>query len=273
MQKKYYIFIIILTIYFRGFGQFAFPPSSPQSSGMGNISASLKDWRAASDNIAALPLSGKTSIALSLSQYYMLPEMSYKTITFAIPTSKINALGMHYTNFGTPSYNEQRLAIQYAQLLGKSISIGLELDYLHCGTSDIYYDKYHRITFATALQLYLSKDLTLGFYAFNPLSVNLNETYNQKIPTIIKIGMGYNIAPQLLAAVEFEKNIYMKHCINTGLEYKAFEFLDIRIGFSSQPIIYSVGIGFKRKSWSIDFSTQMHNQLGISPSIAVAYIF
>ena len=273
MQKKYYIFIIITMIHFRGSAQFAFPPLNPQSSGMGNLSVVLKDSRAATDNIAALPLSNKSAVAIGLSQYYMLSEMSYKNIAFSIPISKINALGMHYTHFGSSVYNEQRLALQYAQLLGKNISLGVELDYLHCGTSDIYYDKYHRITFSTGLQIYLSKDLTLGFYTFNPFGVSLNKTYNQKIPTIVKLGMGYNITPQLLAAIEFEKNIFMKHCINTGLEYKAFKFLDIRIGFSSHPIMYSVGVGFKHNSWAIDFSTQVHNHLGVSPNIAVAYLF
>ena len=85
--------------------------------------------------------------------------------------------------------------------------------------------------------------------------------------------MAYNITPELLAAVEFEKNIFMKHSIKTGLEYKALDFLDIRIGFSSHPIMYSVGVGFKRNNWAIDFSTQVHNHLGISPSIAAAYLF
>lgn len=273
MQKKYYIFIFIITIHFRGLAQFEFPPLNPQSSGMGNLSVAIKDWRAASDNIAALPLSNKNIVAIGLSQYYMLSEMSYKNIAISIPTSKINAFGIHYTHFGSSAYYEQHLALQYAQLLGKSISFGVELDYLNSGTSDIYYDKYHRITFSTGLQLYLSENLTLGFYTFNPFGVNLNETYNQKIPTIVKLGMAYNITPELLAAVEFEKNIFMKHSINTGLEYKALDFWDIRIGFSSHPIMYSVGVGFKRNSWAIDFSTQVHNHLGISPSIAVAYLF
>ena len=58
-----------------------------------------------------------------------------------------------------------------------------------------------------------------------------------------------------------------------GLEYTFFDFVNARIGLSTNPMIYSFGIGIDRSSWGVDIAMMMHSTLGVTPQISAMYKF
>ena len=270
-RLKFFFFIAFVSLYISGISQFAFPAIGAASNGMGGTTVALSDFWSGIDNIAALSRCNTTTIGVSFSESFMLSQLSYKTLAFATPVSKIGVFTLKYTHFGSSAYSEQRISGAYSQHIGNHIAIGAELDYLYCGTNDIYYDTYHRLTFSAGTQVYPTKDLTIGFHVFNPFGISLNKNYNQSIPSVIRLGIAYHITSRMLTTIELEKNVYMRHNIKTGIEYKFSNYMFARLGFNTSPIIYSFGIGVKRNHWTIDISSQIHTQLGASPSISLSY--
>lgn len=271
MKLKYLFFTLFVSLYLNGISQFTFPTIDAASSGMGGTSVALSGFWSGVDNISALTSCKAPTIGISFSESFMLSQLSYKTLVFATPISKVGAMALRYTHFGNTTYSEQRISAAYSQSIGKHIAIGIELDYLYCGTNDVYYDTYHRFTFSAGTQVYPTDELCLGFHVFNPFGISLNKDYNQTVPAVIKLGVGYHITSRMLATVEVEKNIYMRHNIKTGIEYRFGEHVFTRLGFNSSPIIYTFGMGVKRNSWAIDISSQIHTQLGASPAISLTY--
>lgn len=271
MRKKICFLMLYVSLSVGCMSQFAFPVVGARAASMGGVSVALSDFWSATDNVAALSELDEPTFGTALRQNFMLDRLCYKTLAFAVPVSKVGAVGLRYTHFGSAVYSEQRLSALYSQRLGKRVAVAAELDYLYCGTNDVYYDNYHRITFAVGTQMYLTPDFTVGFHVFNPFAVALNKAYNQSIPSVVRLGVAYNITSQLLAAVEFEKNLYMRHTIRSGVEYKFLDCFYARLGFSTEPLIYTFGVGVERRRWTVDIGTQVHNALGVSPMVAVTY--
>ena len=271
IRKKYSLFALFFALTFSAYSQFEFPVVGSRGAAMGGVSVGLKDFCSTIDNIAGLSYLNNRYIGIGFAENFMLSELSYKSIQMAAPISGINAMALRYTHFGNIGYSEQRVAMQYAQRLGLYVSLGVELDYLHCGTSDVYYDKYNNVSFAVALQVRPSDDWVIGAYAFNPFGRVVDTDIS--IASLFKLGASYAVSPLLEAAVEVEKNVYMKHNIRWGLEYKVFDFMFTRIGFSTCPILYTFGVGLVIGDLNIDFSAHVHNSLGVSPNITVNYSF
>ena len=273
MRKKCLIFTIFLATFFGGVSQFTFPVCGARSSALGGNTVALSDFWSAMDNVAGLTNISSFDIGVAFSNNFALAELSSKTVAIASPLSKTNAIGLKYTHIGSSLYFEQMIALEFAQMIGQKISLGIELDYLNCGTSDVFYDEYHLFTFATAIRLYPSKNLVIGFYVFNPTSIAANNDYSQYVPAIMKLGTEYQITPDFAAYMEIEKNMLAKECVKTGVEYRFFKHFYARVGFASNPMIYSFGIGVEHNEWFFDFSSQVHTALGISPSISMHHSF
>ncbi len=271
MGKKIYFLSLYVLLSVGCMSQFAFPAVGGRAGAMGGVSVALTDFWSAVDNVAALQDVGGPAVGAALKQTFMMDRLSYKTVAFSVPVSKVGAFAMRYTHFGKAIYSEQRLSAAYSQRLGSHVAVGAELCYLYCGTNDIYYNNYHRITFAVASQMYITPDFTIGFHVFNPFAVALNANYNLPIPSVVRLGMAYSITPDLMASVELEKNIYMRCSIRSGLEYIFLNSFYARLGFSTAPLIYTFGVGVERGRWSADIGTQVHNALGVSPMLSVMY--
>ena len=271
MGKKICFLALYILLSVGCMSQFAFPVVGARTGAMGGVSVALTDFWSALDNVAALHDVGGPAVGVALKQTFMMDRLCYKTLAFSLPVSEVGAVAMRYTHFGKAIYNEQRLSAAYSQRLGRNVAVGAELCYLYCGTDDVYYNNYHRISFAVASQMYITPDFTIGFHVFNPFAAALNAGYNLPIPSVVRLGMAYSITPELMVSVELEKNIYMRCSIHSGVEYVFLNSFYARVGFSTAPLIYTFGVGMERGRWSADIGTQVHNALGVSPMLAVMY--
>ena len=271
MGKKICFLLLYILFSVGSMSQFAFPTIGARAGAMGGASVALTDFWSAVDNVAALQNVGGPAVGTVLKQTFMMDRLCYKTLAFSVPVSEVGAVAMRYTHFGKAIYSEQRLSAAYSQRLGNHVAVGAELCYLYCGTTDVYYDSYHRLSFAVASQMYITPDITIGFHVFNPFAVALNANYSLPIPSVVRLGMAYSITPELMATVELEKNIYMRCSIRSGMEYVFLNGFYARLGFSTAPLIYTFGVGVERGRWSADIGTQVHNALGVSPMLSVMY--
>ena len=272
-MKNRLLFIVLLISAQCVFSQYAFPTQSAVGGAMGGCGAALGDFWSRVGSVAGIAKLERPSVGLSFRNNFLLSELSYKSVAIALPVTKNGSLGTSYTHFGNADYNEQRVNLMYAQKFGHMFALGVELDYLHSGVSDAYYESANLFTFGVGLQFYPSNTLTVGVHVFNPISMHYKTEVKMDVPALFRAGVAYNFIKNATATVDFVKDMNYDSDLRFGLEYTFFDFVNARIGFSTTPMVYSFGIGIDRSSWGVDIAMMMHSILGITPQISAMYKF
>ena len=127
------------------------------------------------------------------------------------------------------------------------------------------------VTVAIGLISRLSNELSLGVYIYNPTRNKLAEFDNERIPTIMKLGLDYHFSEKVILALETEKNIDFDAILRLGIEYHIINKLYLRGGIATDPIQSSFGFGLELKEFKIDFSSSFHQTLGVTPGISLLY--
>jgi hypothetical protein len=86
----------------------------------------------------------------------------------------------------------------------------------------------------------------------------------------MRIGSSYKVSDMVLVVAELEKDILNPMRFKSGIEYQPLQNLLFRIGFSTQPIELSFGLGWVFSDrYHLDFGTQYHQILGWSPNVSL----
>lgn len=253
--------------------QFAFPSQSAVGGAMGGCSAALDDFWSRMGGVAGIAKMDRPTVGLAFQNNFLMSELSYKSVAFAIPVTQNGTIGTSYTHFGNSNYNEQRVNLMYAQKFGHMFALGAEFDYLHSGVSDATFESANLFTFGVGLQFYPTSTLTIGAHIFNPISMHYQTDVKMDVPALFRAGVAYKFIKNATATMDFVKDMNHKSDLRFGLEYTFFDFVNARIGIATKPFMYSFGVGIDREKWGVDIAMQMHTILGITPQISAIYKF
>ena len=267
-MKKLLLFLLLINIIIAKAGNENFSIGA-RSSGMANSSVSLSDVWSAQQNQAGLGFLHNYSAGVYYENRFLLKELSIRGAVVAVPV-KGGTFGLCITNFGYTSYNENKYSLSFAKSFGNKLSAGIALDYLTTkiaegdGTKGVFAAEF-------GFQAKPIKGLTIGFHIYNPTRTKLADYYNERIPTIIRLGADYNFSDVVLLAVETDKDISQKANFKAGIEYRVVKEFYLRIGIATNPTLSSFGFGLNLKNIKIDISTSYHQVLGFSPQLGLTY--
>ena len=117
------------------------------------------------------------------------------------------------------------------------------------------------------------KVLTIGAHIYNPIPYKVDKVFGERLPTVIKFGLGYEPSPKVLLAAEYEQDIHYKPQFKGGIEYRPIKYLHIRAGAQTTPFSASFGLGVNVKGLNIDLASSYHPVLGFTPQAAIIYSF
>jgi len=240
-----------------------------RSSALGGFSTTLSDVWSTNNNQAGLGYLENITGGIYYESRFLLKETAFKGGAFALPT-KLGSFGLSVTSFGYSLYNETKAGLSYGQKLGEKVSVGVQLNYLNVKLNQ---DYGQRSTFTAAVGLIarLTSELSLGVHVYNPTRVKLAEFDNERIPTIMKLGLDYKFSEKVFVAVETEKDMDSGGVVKVGVEYNAIDILYLRGGISTNPTMSSFGFGVKLKDFKLDLSSSFHQTLGLTPAISLIY--
>ncbi|MDQ3193176.1 MAG: hypothetical protein M3Q58_16450 [Bacteroidota bacterium] len=242
-----------------------------RSAAMGNSSVAISDLWSVHHNQAGLAGLDKMQAGIYYENRFLIPELSLKGLALAMPV-KNGVFGLSVSQFGFALYNESKVGLSYAQKLGEKVSAGVQLDYLNTFIAEGYGNK-GMITGEAGVQAELAPGLTIGAHIFNPFRVKLATHNNERIPTIMRLGLNYEISNKVLICAETLKDTDHKPVFRAGLEYNVIEQLYLRAGISSNPGMHTFGFGLNLKHFKIDFASSIHSVLGYSPMVSINYTF
>lgn len=270
MNKILFIALFSLLLFKNVRSQSNFPIGA-RSAGMAHASVTLTDVWSAHHNQGALGFVDHAAVSAYYENRFFTNNLNLQGIVGTVPLST-GTMGFSFQNFGDNLYSESKLGVGYGMKLADFLSAGVQLTYLNTRIAQEY-GMNHAVTAEIGLLAKVTDNLSFGAHLYNPLNVQLAEYANERVPSIIRLGMQYDVSEQLICIVEAQKDIDHDLDLKFALEYHPTEIFYFRGGASTGPITSSFGFGAQMKSFQFDLSASWHYNLGISPQVGLTYQF
>jgi len=243
-------------------------PLGARSAGMASASVMFTDIWASANNQAGLAYLEQPSAALYYGNRLNVSVLSVRAATFAIPVQS-TVIGANYRYFGLPIYNESKFGLTVARRLGDKFALGIQMDYFHTHIADGY-GTFGVLCGEIGLLCEPVENLFVGAHVFNPTRSRQKVNLDERVPTIMRFGVGYAIHEKALVSVETEKDLRMDPIFKAGIEYSPAGELFLRCGMSTGTMYqYCFGLGYGWKYLTADISFSHHKFMGFSPHISL----
>lgn len=248
------------------------PQSGARSRGLATASITLTDLWSVNNNQAALAFLNQGGIALTYENRFALKELALKGLTGALPF-KFGTFGVTVQQFGFDQYSENKFGLAYGMLLGRNISLGIQLDYLYVAIADDFYPAKNAFTAELGFMAKATKNLTVGAHVYNLVNTSFSGESKQRIPMIFRLGLDYNFSDKVTTILEVEKNIDRQAMVKLGIEYHPIELLYLRMGVRSTEFQFAFGAGINWKGLQVDIGASYQNYLGFTSQFTLGYQF
>ena len=244
----------------------------PRAIAMGNASLTFENTFSNFHNQAGLGFLREFSAGVAYRNNYLLQETGLKSLAVAIPIQKFGVIGMSVNSFGFSAYGEHKFGLAYSKSFGDVLSMGIQIDYLQTQFAEPYGSR-GVVAGEFGVLAKLNAKTKIGAHIYNPTRAYLDKPVNERLPTILKVGMSYSFSESLLTTLEMEKSLDFKPNIKAGLEYLIDKKFSIRGGVNSFPVKVCFGGGMKLGNLDIDLASEYQQNLGFVPSFGIRYKF
>lgn len=242
-------------------------PAGARSSSLASASVSLTDVWSSFNNQAGLAWLGSPSAGFHYENKFLVKEYALQAGVVALPL-KPGTGAVSYRYFGYSKYHEAKVGLAFARKLHKNISAGVQVNYHQTYLAEGY-GSYHALTVELGLMYTPIENLFIGAHVFNPNRAKSNAMQEEYIPTVYRVGAGFNILNKATLLFETEKDLEHNPVFKGGMEISMLKNLDFRAGFGSDYIEYTFGLGYKSKRLDFDLAFSHHYILGFTPHASV----
>ncbi len=225
----------------------------------------------------AFSFGGNTAAASALKDFsagiyserrFGLKALSSYAAASVLPTTSGN-FGLRADYLGNFSYNEATVGLSFSRNLGEKASVGVQFNYFSLSAAG--YGSGSAVTVDAGIMAHLTPQIHVGIQACNPAGTSWGKEGNERLPSIYRAGLGYDVSEQFFIAAEAEKASGSSMGINAGLQYRAAEKLITRAGIRSGTSAYYFGFGVQLEQLRFDVTASVHPYLGLSPGLLMVY--
>ncbi|MGV3540177.1 MAG: hypothetical protein ACO1OQ_10210 [Rufibacter sp.] len=243
-------------------------PVGARAAGLGGAAVTLPDVWALSNNPAGIAALKQLELGAYAFNRFSIPELTTVGLLAVYPTQKFGTVGVDLQRFGGELYNEQRLGIGLAHQLGV-VRLGLKADVLQVRVKE--WGSRKAVALSLGGQSEVVPGLTFGAHIYNVNQAKLAEFEDERVPTVMKMGLSYQAAAKVLLMTEVEKELEFPAAVKAGLEYRVLPALGLRGGFHSGTRSGTAGVDVKFRQFQVAYALGAHQQLGVSNYLSVGY--
>jgi hypothetical protein len=267
MLRFIYIFFILLFCPFLALSQRI--GMGARAVSMGNAAVSLSDSWAIFNNIGALAWSSETTLLTAVDNRFTVSGLNTVAAGFVMPIQKEKTLvGITFSHFGDNLFNEVNAGLGISHKIEK-VSLGLKINYVQFSIQNLSTKSILALEFGGKMQF--SKHLFVAAHIYNLNQAKIADFQDERLPTIMKAGLGFVPIEKLILNIEAIKDIDYPANMRCGAEYKPIPKLALRSGLSVNPLIYSYGLGLELAAFSFDYALTTHTALLPAHHLSVAY--
>mgnify|MGYP002858092611 CR=1 FL=1 len=268
--RRFFLFLLPVFFYAGLNAQTVRLPLVSSYPGMGAYSKNYVDAFSMVVNPAALASLKQGGAGVYGERRFLLSALTQYTAVAGIASNSGN-FGLQADYFGYTNYNETQLGLAYGRSLGKKVDVGVKFNYYNLRIPS--YTTSSAFHFEAGVVMHLSEQLHAGFSVFNPVGGVLNKETNEKIASVYRGGLGYEVSDKFLITAEIIKEESKDLGVNAAFQYEIVNQLLIRGGINTinpQPFI---GVGLRLGQLRIDAATSWHPQLGATPAVMMVLDF
>jgi hypothetical protein len=270
-MKHTFISTILVFILSGKLCAFSNQPIGARASAMANSTVGGADVWSVFHNQAGLARLKNMEAGIYYENKFLLPELSLKGLAFAAPL-KSGVLGLSVSHYGFSLYNETQAGLAFSRSLGEKVSAGVQVNLFNTYIGEGYGNQ-TMVSAEAGILAELTDAITLGAHIYNPNRTKISDFANERIPTIMRLGMNFKLSEKVLMCAEVLKDTQHKPIVKFGIEYEVAKDFFLRTGVSTNPSRNSFGFGYKQKQYTIDIASSKHPLLGYSIQTGLNYQF
>jgi len=168
-------------------------------------------------------------------------------------------IGLH--SYGDELFRESRYRLGYMNSYS-GIQAGIIVNYTHFFIQD--HGSAGSVTIDTGLAYSIIEALWLGARVTNMTRARIGQAA-EELPRELAIGLSYRLADRAQFTSDLVKDARFPVSYRGGLEVRVYEEFRARGGITTEPVTYSLGMGYSFSSFGINVVAQQHYVLGWSP--------
>ena len=240
-----------------------------RSSALANASATISDEWALFNNVAGIGDLDHTKALASFNRDGFAP---FSTMGAGfILSQKWGQAGISFFRFGDEIFNESKIGLGYGTKIS-FVSLGIQLNYVQLSFDEFGSKGALAVEIGGIAEVV--PGLLIGIHAFNLNQARLFEddlSGDDRIPTVLRLGLAYRAFEKVLIAIEVEKDVDLPARFRAGLEYQITDKFILRTGVSTDPFKNFFGFGFRPKRFSLDYALENDPNLGVSHELSISY--
>jgi hypothetical protein len=166
-----------------------------------------------------------------------------------------------FMTYGFELYKENIISLSYSNKFYKNFFLGLRIDYRSLKIEN--YGEANKFAFSIGGIAYIINNLRTGFAVDNLTRTSYTDEDDQ-LPTLLKLGLSYDLDTDVIINIAVHKETNFNPSLNFGLDYQLIKYINLRIGFQTDPSSFSGGIGINYSMFEIDYATFNHQDLGFT---------
>ena len=266
-----YHFVFAIGICLLGFSS-AFAQSSStligaRSGGVGYASACLHDEWSLFNNIGGLAKVIRVSAAFAYDAQPSFKPFNRMAAVVAVPV-KFGVGGLGFFRFGDQLYNEQIICLGFGNTFGLA-SLGVKVNYIQYNAHGFGTKGLFSISFGGIAKL--TEKISIGAHVINLNQPDISNTDEEKLPTLLILGVGFQLTSQTFITSELEKDLRFPLRWKAGISYQPFKKFIFRSGFHVQPNAAFFGFGFHPSKYKLDYAYQHSFTSGSRHQATVGY--
>jgi len=190
-------------------------PVGARIAGMGQAGITLIDLWSVQHNQAGLAGLLRPIVGAHVQRHWLSETLDHQALAAAMPlgrgTIAISASGMGYD-----LYRETKVGLAYAMRFGDGLRVAVQLDHLSVRLGEGYGSR-NMVTAEVGVQARLTERLWAGAHLYNPSRTELGGPYDERVPTVLKAGLGYTFSEKLVMTGEVVKDIDRPERFHAGM--------------------------------------------------------
>ncbi len=246
-------------------------PLGARAFGMAGATVTVSDNWAALSNPAGLGGIDKTLFSAGYFNRYHIGLRDFGTAyaTLSGKMGKSGGWGLVAVRFGADLYSQQRLGLSYG-LRYEGIALGISASYLQIAQKDLPSIGAAVMDFGSIVRL--TQTVYMGAFVSNFTQAKLAPFEDERLPTLIRMGVSYRPNDKLMLNLDTEKDIEKQAFVRAGLEYRLSKHLFARTGVINLPSSGYFGVGFESKRFVFGYAFGTHPQLGMSHQFSASFV-
>ena len=256
---------------FNAFSQDMSYISGARSRALAESTTTFTDHWAAMNNQAGLAFVPSFGAGVFFENRFNMRELNTAALVMAVPVGNISALGFSVYSFNqSVVFSRQKFGLGYGIRLSSNFSAGMKLNLLHTTIDE--YNNNLSICGEIGVLFHPSSKLGIGVHVFNPTANKYSGFDNERIPSVMRVGMSYLMSEKTLFLAEFDNTSVEGFGFKGAVEYYLNEKLSFQAGLKTRYWVSSFGLRYNMKNFSVNVSVLFHQVLDSSPGISLDYI-